>query len=135
MIMTDSVSRLFSALVVEDQAPMRAALCDLLRMLLPSVQVLEAADGANALEVFALERPLLVLMDVCLPDADGIELTHRIETLAPETLVVVVSIDSSARTRARAMAAGAVAFIPKDHIFEELEPLLADLNRLSKGAL
>ncbi|MCB1805952.1 MAG: hypothetical protein KDJ99_12645, partial [Candidatus Competibacteraceae bacterium] len=66
--MTDSVSKLFSALVVEDQPPMRAALCDLLHMLLPAVQVLEAADGTTAHEIFARERPLLVLMDVCLPD-------------------------------------------------------------------
>ena len=116
-------------LIVEDQAPMRAAIRDFLAQSFPAWQVLEAADGATALSVFTGHRPPLVLMDVGLPDTNGIELTRRIKTLAPETAVVVMSIQNSAHIVEQALAAGAAVFISKDRIFTELAPLIANLNQ------
>ncbi len=121
------------ALIVDDQASMRRALRDLLNMSFPAARVVEAANGAAAVELFTGARPKLVLMDVCLPDAGGIDLARQVKTLAPETVVVVVSIDKSARTRALALAAGAAAFIAKDRLYEELTPLLQGLSRLEAG--
>ena len=115
-------------LIVEDQAPIRAALRDFLALSFPACHVLEAANGATAIKVFTEHRPPLVLMDVCLPDSDGIELTHRIKGLAPETVVVVMSIQTGAHVVERALAAGAVAFIGKDRLSTELVPLIAKLN-------
>ena len=107
---------------------MRAALRDFLGLTFPSWQVLEAADGAAAMRVFLELRPPLVLMDVCLPDVNGIELTRRIKALAPETTVVVMSIQNGAHIVEQALAAGAAVFISKDRIFTELAPLI---NRLA----
>jgi DNA-binding NarL/FixJ family response regulator len=118
----------FEALIVEDQVPMRAALRDFLTLTFPRLQWLEAGDGASAMALFTERRPPLVLMDVCLPDENGIELTGRIKTMAPETVVVVMSIQSSAHLVEHALGAGAVAFISKDRIFAELAPLIAGLR-------
>jgi len=117
-------------LIVEDQAPMRAALRDFLALTFPAWQVLEAADGATAMSVFGEHRPSLVLMDVCLPDVNGIELTRHIKEMAPETVVVVMSIQNGAHVVEQALAAGAAVFISKDRIFNELAPLIARLNPL-----
>ena len=128
MTTTDSAPKV---LIVEDQAPMRAALRDFLTLSFPAWQVLEAADGVTAMKVFTEHRPPLVLMDVCLPDTNGIELTRRIKAIAPETVVVVMSIQNSAHIVEQALAAGAAVFISKDRIFTELAPLIAKWIQLS----
>lgn len=127
MTTTDNAPKV---LVVEDQAPMRAALRDFLALTFPAWQVLEAADGATAMKAFTEHRPPLVLMDVCLPDTNGIELTRRIKVLAPATAVVVMSIQNGAHIVEQALAAGAAVFVSKDRIFTELAPLIAKLARL-----
>lgn len=120
-----------TALIVEDQPPFRSAVRDLVAIAFPAARVVEAFDGISALASFAECRPALVVMDIGLPDADGIELAARLLSLAPETVVVVMSIDDSARTRHRALAAGAAAFIPKDSLFAHLEPMLRALNAVA----
>jgi len=128
MTMTD---RQTVVMIVEDQAPMRAALRDFLTLTFPAWRVLEAADGVTAMSVFAEHRPPLVLMDVCLPDSSGIELTRRIKAIAPETAMVVMSIQNGTHIVEQALAAGAAVFISKDRIFTELAPLIAKLTRHS----
>jgi len=118
-------------LIVEDQAPMRAALREFLALSFPASRVLEAVDGATAMEQFIEHHPPLVLMDVCLPDENGIELTRCIKAIAPEATVVVMSIQNGAHIVEQALAAGAAVFISKDRIFNELAPLIAQLNQLS----
>jgi DNA-binding NarL/FixJ family response regulator len=127
MTTTDNAPKV---LIVEDQAPMRAALRDFLALTFPAWQVLEAEDGATAMRVFGEHRPSLVLMDVCLPDTNGIELTRRFKALAPATAVVVMSIQNGAHIVEQALAAGAAVFVSKDRIFTELAPLIARLARL-----
>lgn len=115
-------------LIVDDQQSMRSVLCDLFAISFPLVRVLEADSGVSAFEAFLETRPNLVLMDVFLPDSNGIELTRRIISHAEETVVIMMSTDHSARTRELAAAAGARQFIAKEQIFEQLMPLLSQLN-------
>ena len=112
-------------LIVEDHALMRQTLRDFLQSAFPSCNFREAADGAGALEACNVYRPHLVLMDVCLPDADGIELTARLRILYPEIQVIVVSSMSGEIYVQRALAAGARAYIHKDHIDADLIPAIA----------
>ena len=128
MTTTDSAPKV---LIVEDQAPMRAALRDFLILSFPAWQVLEAADGGTAMKVFTEHRPSLVLMDVCLPETNGIKPPRRIKAIAPETVVVVMSIQNGAHIVEQALAAGAAVFISKDRIFTELAPLIAKWIQLS----
>ncbi|MBI2961334.1 MAG: response regulator transcription factor [Betaproteobacteria bacterium] len=109
-------------LVVEDQDFMRRALRDLLQSAYPDAAIIEAADGARALELCRSRSPQLVLMDVGLSDANGVDLTAQIKEMLPETAVIVVSQHAGQTYVERAGAAGAFAYITKDSVYRELLP-------------
>lgn len=83
-----------TVLIVEDQALMRQTLRDFLQDAFPDCSFLDAADGERALVACKAYRPVLVLMDKCLPDADGIELTALLKKLYPAIQVIVMSYRS-----------------------------------------
>jgi len=105
-------------LIVEDQALMRQTLRDFLQGAFPSCNFREAADGASALEACKAYRPNLVLMDKCLPDADGIDLTARLKVLYPGIQVIVVSYRSGETYVQR-------AYLVKDTLITDLIPAVA----------
>ena len=118
-------------LIVEDQALMRHALRTVLENAFPGVAVHEAPDGASALKICHEHPPQLIVMDVCLPDGNGIELTARIKALMPETQVIVISYLSGEAYAEAARAAGGRAYICKDHLISELIPAVSDATGLS----
>jgi DNA-binding NarL/FixJ family response regulator len=115
-------------LIVDDQPSMRGALRYLATLCLPAARIALAVDGAQALVQVDALRPDLVIMDVQLPDADGIDLTRRIRESLPHTKVIVVSIDPSKANMLRARAAGAFAFVAKERLYADLQPLLIALR-------
>lgn len=117
-------------LIVDDQAPMRDAIRHYIARSFPKLCVIEAPDGAAALEHVKAYHPALVLMDINLPDANGLDLTRDIRKLCPPTVVAAISIDTSAHISAQALAAGAVAFIGKDRLFDELTTLIGGVMTL-----
>ena len=114
-----------TVLIVEDQALMRRTLGDFLQDAFPNCHFLAVAEGASALEACKASRPLLVLMDKCLPDADGIDLTARLKSLYPAIQVIVISYWSGEAYARRALAAGARAYVVKDHLVTDLIPAVA----------
>ena len=125
--MTDKTDRRGqkSVLIVEDQVLLRQTLHDFLQDAFPGCNFLEAADGASALEACNAYRPVLVLMDKCLPDADGIELTARLKSLYPGIQVIVISYMRGEVYVQRALAAGARAYLLKDNLTTDLIPAVA----------
>ena len=107
-------------LIVEDQEHMRRTLVEYVQSAYPDITVMEAADGARALQLCRSSSPRLVLMDVALPDANGIELTAQIRVMLPATEVVIVSQHAVMAYVERAHAAGAFAYITKDKVYREL---------------
>lgn len=114
-----------TVLIVDDQALLRRTLHDFLQDAFPDCNFLDVADGASALQACNAYRPVLVLMDICLPDADGIELTARLKILYPEIHVIVVSYRSGEIYVQRALAAGARACLVKDSLATDLIPAVA----------
>jgi DNA-binding NarL/FixJ family response regulator len=112
-------------LIIEDQAPMRSALREFLQSAYPAATIFEAADGAAALESCRAHRPRLILLDVGLPDANGIDLIPQIKALLPESAIVIVSQHDVRNYVERARAAGAVAYVAKTCIYRELLPAVA----------
>ena len=112
-------------LIVEDQALMRQTLSDFLQSAFPTCDLQEAADGAGVLEACKAHRPNLVLMDKCLPDADGIELTARLKNLYPAIQVIVISYMNANVYVQHALAAGARAYLVKDNLTTGLIPAVA----------
>jgi len=112
--------RLTRVLVVEDAPFLRYAFGRLLR--LQGYEVMEANDGAEALESVDNFHPQLVLTDVMMPVMDGIELIRRLKT-DPKTAdvpVFAITADSSVKTEKRAKEAGADVFITKPVDFSGL---------------
>jgi DNA-binding NarL/FixJ family response regulator len=117
-------------LIVDDQPAVRRGL-HLRLSLEPEVEVIgEAGDGAEAISLADSLRPDVVLMDARMPGMDGIEATAALRAVARESAVVILSFDDSAKTRTRAKEAGAVAFVSKRRMEEEL---LAVVRRAALG--
>ena len=114
-------------LVVEDyedaSLAMRLALED------QGYRILEAADGARAVEVAARERPDIILMDLQLPVLDGLAATRQIRAVPElqEAVIVAVTAHNEGDYRAQALAAGCNAFVSKPIDFDFLSDLLANL--------
>lgn len=124
MSQTARVAPEVEVLIVDDEASIRSALRDLITSAYPRLQVIDAPDGATAQKLFDARRPAVVLVDKNLPDANGIDLTRSIKKLSPTTMVAVISVETNAHIAAQALAAGAVAFVGKDRLFDEIVPLI-----------
>jgi signal transduction histidine kinase/CheY-like chemotaxis protein/streptogramin lyase len=100
-------------LVVDDVPENRAVLRDLLTGL--NFEIVEAASGQEALQVTASQRFDLMLMDVFMPDMDGLEVMRRLR-LIPELArlpIVTVSASASNTDERSCLDAGANGFLPK----------------------
>jgi DNA-binding NarL/FixJ family response regulator len=103
-------------LLVDDEPAIRRGLR--MRLALESdVEVVgEAGDGVSALQEVQRLAPQVVLMDVEMPGMDGIAATSRLRAQAPRPAVVMLSMHDDQGTVARALAAGAAAFVAKHSI-------------------
>ena len=100
-------------LLVDDQPVVRRGL-RVRFQLEPDIQVIgEASTGSEALTLAQILTPDVVLMDIEMPDMDGIEATVALRTVVPQSIVVILSIHTDRQTRMKAQAAGAVAFVEK----------------------
>lgn len=107
-------------LLVDDQQVVRRGL-GLRLHLEPDMHVVgEARSGKEALSLAQALAPDVVLMDVELPEMDGIAATAALRALRSPSAVVMLSIHDDLPTRTRAQAAGAVAFVTKNGMTEDL---------------
>lgn len=83
-------------------------------------QVIEAASGIVALELFFLERPELVLLDLSMEDMNGLDVLARLRELDPQVRVIVVSADVQRSTAELVREAGALRFLSKPASPEQL---------------
>ena len=98
-------------LVVEDWEDAAVSLAALLRI--HGFETLTARTGSEAVEVAATQRPQVMIVDLGLPDADGVDVIRRCREAADPPAVVVVSGYGDDDRRAAAADAGAVAYLLK----------------------
>jgi DNA-binding NarL/FixJ family response regulator len=108
------VSNPRSVLVVDDQAPFRLAARAVLRRLDGFEFAGEASSGPEAIELVDKLRPVLVLMDINMPDMSGIEATRRITSAHPEVVVILCSTHDATDLPAGAAESGAIAYVSKE---------------------
>ena len=106
--------------VVDDQALVRSGFVVLLGSADDIEVVGEAADGAEAVALVRRERPDVVLMDIRMPEMDGIEATRRIVAGTPETKVLILTTFDLDEYVFEALRAGASGFMLKDTLPVEL---------------
>jgi two-component system, chemotaxis family, chemotaxis protein CheY len=117
-------------LIVDDSSLSRRTL----RRILESggYEIVEADDGMTALEVYFLEKPKLVLLDLVMKGMYGLDVLVKLREMDPDALVVVASADIQSSTRKLVDEAGALAFINKPFTSEQV--LAAVEAALAEGA-
>ena len=100
-------------LICDDSLLIRRQLTDYLTQSRKDVEIIEAANGKEALEKYRKERPALVLLDIVMPEMDGIGCLKEIRAYDPTAKVVVLSSLGNKETLKMALEAGAVDFVQK----------------------
>jgi DNA-binding NarL/FixJ family response regulator len=116
---------------------------DGLRALLEKEQRLEvvgeAKEGRTAVRLAAMLKPSVVLIDVSMPDLNGIEATRQIMAALPTVKVIALSMHSDKRYVGEMLKAGAVGYLLKDLAFEEvthaIDAVLDGQVYLSRGVV
>ncbi len=105
-------------LVVDDEKNIRVTV----RRCLDSgdIQVSDAINGEEALEILSRESFNLLLLDLKLPGLDGMEVLRRVRTLYPDLKVIIISAHGSVQTAVEAMKTGALDFLEKPFTPDEL---------------
>jgi two-component system, NarL family, nitrate/nitrite response regulator NarL len=107
-------NRSMKLLIVDDHPVVRDGLAALLRQLAPEVTVLMAEDGSRGLGVVDAHPDLdLVVLDLAMPGSDGFAVLDEFGRLQPQLPVVVLSSSEDPRDVRRALAFGALGYIPK----------------------
>jgi DNA-binding NarL/FixJ family response regulator len=116
-------------LLADDHALVRGGLRALVTGLPDITDVMEAADGHEALAAVVAHRPDIVLMDIAMPRMDGLEATSLILRVAPATRVIIVSMHHDEEHVWTALRAGASGYLAKSAVAEELQEALRAVRR------
>ena len=118
-------------LIVDDSSLSRRTL----RRILESAEyeIVEADDGMAALEVYFLEKPSLVLLDLVMKGMYGLDVLVKLREMDQQARVVVASADIQSSTRKMVDEAGALGFINKPFVPEQV--IAAVQAALTEGAI
>jgi len=106
--------------LADDHAILREGLRSLLEAHSDLSVVGEAADGRQAVRQAGRLRPDVVVMDIVMPELNGIEAAQQIRQLSPSTQVVILSMYAMTEHIARAFQAGARGYVLKESVGTEL---------------
>jgi two-component system response regulator NreC len=133
------MTRKVKVLVCDDHELFREGVKALLRAE-PEIEVIgEARDGRRALESVASLHPDVVLMDMEMPDLNGLEATRRIRQLEPSVKVLILTMYAEDELVARCLDAGAAGYVLKDVPASQLVYAIHSVHQggryMSPGAL
>lgn len=111
-------------LIVDDNASVRRLIAAIVEPVATDIR--ECEDGACAVAAYRAQRPDVVLMDIRMPDLDGIAATRQIRIFDPTAKIVIVTDYDDGQLREASAAAGASDYTLKDN----LPDLVALLERL-----
>ena len=117
-------------LICDDHKIVRDGLKQILRQLPGVLLINEAADGNEVLEILKHEDFDILLLDISLPDQNGLEVLQFVKAKWPSTNVLMLSMHPEEQYAKRAISLGASGYLTKDTASEEL--LLA-VSRVSEG--
>ncbi|MDP9456828.1 MAG: response regulator transcription factor [Actinomycetota bacterium] len=116
-------------LICDDHPVVRSGLRGMLESQTDLEVVAEATDGNEAIEFARRYRPDVVLMDLRMPDTDGVTATERIRSENPVINVLILTTYETDADVTRAVAAGALGFLLKDAPEERIFGAIRDVAR------
>lgn len=124
---------MFRTLIVEDSAVFRRSLKEILRARFPSMVLVEAANGTEAMQKADAIRPNLIFMDIKLPGENGLELTKKMKTHYSQIIIIILTNYDIPEYRQAAYQYGANYFISKsssttEEIVALVESIVSDLG-------
>ena len=115
--------------IADDHRVVRVGLEQLLATFDDVELVGSAEGGEQAVSLCVAERPDVMLLDLSMPDLDGIEVTRRLADGAPETRIVVFTSFSDRERIVQALDAGAIGYLLKDAEPDEIHAAIRAASR------
>lgn len=125
--MIDTIIAKLDTLVVDDSEDYLDALTHLLSTFPCVGPIRSALTAAEALEQVSIFRPDLMLVDVAMPEVNGLELTRMIKAMPCPPKVIMVTLYDTPAYREAAMEAGADSFLGKSQLGDGLQRTLAQI--------
>ncbi len=113
-------------LVVEDDQEIRSMITDLLS---PNYTIVEASNGKEALRIVNMQRPILIISDIVMPEMNGVEFVKIMKTqeFTGHIPIILLSSKSSIESQIEGFEVGADAYINKPFNFRHLEVIVESL--------
>lgn len=105
-------------LIVDDEKPLRSILIEILQK--NGFPAVEASSSKEAFKIFGEEKPDAVLLDLKMPDMDGIEVMQELKKMDPDIPIIIVTAYGDIPTAVEAIKLGAYDFIVKPPKFDRL---------------
>jgi two-component system response regulator DesR len=121
------LQRRLTTVVVDDSASFLEVICALLERDDEVDVVARGRDGVEAIAMVDKLRPDLVLMDIDMPNLDGLNASLIISRCFPRTLIVLMSAEESPELKADCLACGAAGFVCKTFFRQDFPMLLEEL--------
>lgn len=119
-------------LIADDHQILRSGLRSLLEKL-PDVEVVaEAGEGHTALELACKLQPDIIIMDISMPDLNGMDATCRIVDKVTNVKIIALSVHSDKQFIKEMLKAGASGYLLKDCAFDELEQAIQTVVKEGK---
>jgi two-component system, chemotaxis family, chemotaxis protein CheY len=113
-------------LLVDDSALSRNILK---RLLGEEHQYINAEDGMRGLELYFLEHPDIVFLDLTMPGVNGLEVLEKMRKMDPEARIIIATADIQNLTRQKASQLGADAFVTKPFTPEGLQGAIKEVMK------
>lgn len=117
-----------SIVVADDHELVRQGIRNLLSPCRRWKVVGEAANGEQAVKMTQTLRPQVLIMDITMPQLDGLEATRRIKTSLPETRVLILTMHESDQMVRRILKAGALAYVLKSDLAAQLVKAVSEVS-------
>ncbi len=121
---------MLTILIADDHAVVREGLKQILAELEDSVSLAEASHGQEVLEKILKDRFDIILLDISMPDMNGLDILKQIKNETPDTAVLILSMYPEEQYAVRALKAGASGYLTKESAPEEL---IQAIQRIATG--
>jgi two-component system response regulator DegU len=116
--------------IVDDHPIVRAGMRQVLDAAADMVVIAEGASGADALRLMAKHQPDVLVLDVNLPDVNGVEVTRRLRTLTASAAILILTFHDDQETVVGLLDAGADGYVVKD---DAPETLVSAVRAVARG--